>query len=184
MRCVLSLYVSICWIYVGHVNRVAESGTSWSTTAQYSVERLWLTTERAEWGHIILFFTHSTNYSDHKTCQKNQWLLLTPCHVKYQTSAITSHMHNYSISLGGSMAVWARSICSLLGLWHNNDKNVIPSEWYNIRCIFMQVQQLANVYKIVFRTGCFCNIGACQKFLNISTQQLKENHKVIQFGKL
>ncbi|XP_050405457.1 molybdenum cofactor sulfurase isoform X1 [Patella vulgata] len=40
---------------------------------------------------------------------------------------------------------------------------------------FAEVDKMAQLHNIHLRTGCFCNIGACQKYLNISTEQLKSN---------
>lgn len=68
------------------------------------------------------------------------------------------------------LSFWVRCIyvvCSHGFCWQSTNHSVL-----------LQVQQMGKLYKIVFRTGCFCNIGACQKYLNISTQQLRDNHKV------
>ncbi|XP_012708492.2 molybdenum cofactor sulfurase [Fundulus heteroclitus] len=40
---------------------------------------------------------------------------------------------------------------------------------------YSQVDRLASLYDIHVRTGCFCNTGACQDFLGISSQQMKRN---------
>ncbi|KAL4229526.1 hypothetical protein ACF0H5_012566 [Mactra antiquata] len=40
---------------------------------------------------------------------------------------------------------------------------------------FSEVDKLAQLYNIHLRTGCFCNIGACQKYLNMSDDQIKHN---------
>ena len=34
---------------------------------------------------------------------------------------------------------------------------------------------MASLYNIHLRTGCFCNTGACQKFLKLSNEQIKNN---------
>jgi len=34
---------------------------------------------------------------------------------------------------------------------------------------------MASLYNIHLRTGCFCNTGACQQFLNLSNEQIKSN---------
>ena len=41
-----------------------------------------------------------------------------------------------------------------------------------------QVDKLAQLHNVHVRTGCFCNLGACQKFLNISDEELKNNFDV------
>ena len=41
-----------------------------------------------------------------------------------------------------------------------------------------QVDKLAQLHNLHVRTGCFCNLGACQKFLNISDEELKNNFDV------
>lgn len=38
-----------------------------------------------------------------------------------------------------------------------------------------QVEKMASLYNIHLRTGCFCNIGACKEFLNLSNEQIKKN---------
>ncbi|KAL3836313.1 hypothetical protein ACJMK2_021749 [Sinanodonta woodiana] len=40
---------------------------------------------------------------------------------------------------------------------------------------FVEVDKMAQLYNIHLRTGCFCNIGACQKFLNLSIEEVKAN---------
>ena len=42
---------------------------------------------------------------------------------------------------------------------------------------FFQVSKLAAIYNIHLRTGCFCNVGACQHFLELKSEQLKSNLK-------
>lgn len=40
---------------------------------------------------------------------------------------------------------------------------------------FAEVDKLAQLHEIHVRTGCFCNIGACQLYLGISSDTIKEN---------
>uniref|UniRef100_A0A8C6UV16 Molybdenum cofactor sulfurase n=1 Tax=Neogobius melanostomus TaxID=47308 RepID=A0A8C6UV16_9GOBI len=40
---------------------------------------------------------------------------------------------------------------------------------------YSQVDRMASLYNIHLRTGCFCNTGACQAFLGISSEQMKSN---------
>ncbi|XP_077993874.1 molybdenum cofactor sulfurase-like [Glandiceps talaboti] len=40
---------------------------------------------------------------------------------------------------------------------------------------YAEVDKLASLHDIHLRTGCFCNTGACQRFLGMSTDELKEN---------
>ncbi|CAL8284479.1 unnamed protein product [Arctogadus glacialis] len=42
---------------------------------------------------------------------------------------------------------------------------------------YSQVDKLASLYNIHLRTGCFCNTGACQHFLDITDQEVKNNLK-------
>ncbi|CAB3976894.1 molybdenum cofactor sulfurase 3 isoform X2 [Paramuricea clavata] len=44
---------------------------------------------------------------------------------------------------------------------------------------YAEVSKLAIIYHIHLRTGCFCNVGACQYFLRLSTPQL---HKHFEAG--
>ncbi|XP_043480906.1 molybdenum cofactor sulfurase [Leptopilina heterotoma] len=41
---------------------------------------------------------------------------------------------------------------------------------------YMEVLNMAALYKIQLRTGCFCNPGACQRHLNLSNQTIIENY--------
>lgn len=38
-----------------------------------------------------------------------------------------------------------------------------------------QVDRMASLYNIHVRTGCFCNTGACQSFLGITSEQMRKN---------
>ncbi|GFR68356.1 molybdenum cofactor sulfurase, partial [Elysia marginata] len=40
---------------------------------------------------------------------------------------------------------------------------------------YSEVDKFANLHDVHVRTGCFCNIGACQRFLNLSNSLIKEN---------
>ncbi|XP_062519634.1 molybdenum cofactor sulfurase-like isoform X2 [Corticium candelabrum] len=40
---------------------------------------------------------------------------------------------------------------------------------------YSQVEKLASVFDIHLRTGCFCNTGACQRFIGLSGEQLKHS---------
>nr|KAG5707077.1 hypothetical protein BaRGS_011788 [Batillaria attramentaria] len=40
---------------------------------------------------------------------------------------------------------------------------------------FAEVDKLAQLHEIHLRTGCFCNIGACQLFLGISSDTIRDN---------
>jgi len=40
---------------------------------------------------------------------------------------------------------------------------------------YSTVERLANVFGIQIRTGCFCNPGACQKYLNLSKETVRSN---------
>ncbi|ELT90808.1 hypothetical protein CAPTEDRAFT_166504, partial [Capitella teleta] len=42
---------------------------------------------------------------------------------------------------------------------------------------YAEVDKLAQSYDIHLRAGCFCNLGACQKFLRITDEQLMQNFK-------
>jgi molybdenum cofactor sulfurtransferase len=42
---------------------------------------------------------------------------------------------------------------------------------------YSQVGKLAVLFDIHMRTGCFCNSGACQRYLGLSAEQLKQNLK-------
>jgi molybdenum cofactor sulfurtransferase len=38
---------------------------------------------------------------------------------------------------------------------------------------------MAELYSIDLRTGCFCNQGACQKYLKLSDDTVKDNFEVM-----
>ncbi|XP_064644455.1 molybdenum cofactor sulfurase-like [Lineus longissimus] len=42
---------------------------------------------------------------------------------------------------------------------------------------FSQVDRLAQIHNIHLRIGCFCNIGACQRFLGLTDQHVMDNFK-------
>ena len=42
---------------------------------------------------------------------------------------------------------------------------------------YSHVEKLASLANIQLRTGCFCNPGACQKFLNISANEVDYNYR-------
>lgn len=41
---------------------------------------------------------------------------------------------------------------------------------------YMEVLNMAAIYKIYLRVGCFCNPGACQRHLNFSDQEILQNY--------
>ncbi|XP_061601719.1 molybdenum cofactor sulfurase isoform X2 [Cololabis saira] len=43
---------------------------------------------------------------------------------------------------------------------------------------YSQVDRMASLYNIHLRTGCFCNTGACQAFLGLTSQQMRRNYQV------
>ncbi|XP_052597641.1 molybdenum cofactor sulfurase isoform X2 [Peromyscus californicus insignis] len=40
---------------------------------------------------------------------------------------------------------------------------------------YSQVDKMASLYKIYLRTGCFCNLGACQRHLGLSDEMVKKH---------
>ncbi|XP_055341218.1 molybdenum cofactor sulfurase 3-like [Paramacrobiotus metropolitanus] len=42
---------------------------------------------------------------------------------------------------------------------------------------FMEVEKVMESFKIQLRTGCFCNTGACQKYLGLTTADIKANYQ-------
>lgn len=42
---------------------------------------------------------------------------------------------------------------------------------------FAEVAYLSSIYKIIIRTGCFCNTGACQHHLKLSTDTVKKHYQ-------
>lgn len=87
---------------------------------------------------------------------------------------------------------------SLLTLHHSNDKPVVKlysdSDYENrskqggivtfnlIRSNgeyvgYMEVVNMAALFKIHLRTGCFCNPGACQRHLSLSTEEILRNYE-------
>lgn len=47
---------------------------------------------------------------------------------------------------------------------------------------YHQVEKLASVCDIHLRTGCFCNTGACMKYLGLDSEQLQSNLQVSVSG--
>lgn len=42
----------------------------------------------------------------------------------------------------------------------------------------LQVDKMASLYNIHLRTGCFCNLGACQRHLGLSGEMVKKHFQV------
>ncbi|CAG4992626.1 unnamed protein product [Parnassius apollo] len=42
---------------------------------------------------------------------------------------------------------------------------------------YMEFQNMADLFNINVRTGCFCNSGSCQRHLNVANRELKEMYK-------
>ncbi|CAK1598736.1 unnamed protein product [Parnassius mnemosyne] len=42
---------------------------------------------------------------------------------------------------------------------------------------YMEFQNMADLFNINVRTGCFCNAGSCQRHLNVANRELKEMYK-------
>ncbi|CAI2358176.1 unnamed protein product [Caenorhabditis sp. 36 PRJEB53466] len=40
---------------------------------------------------------------------------------------------------------------------------------------YTEVEKMCSIFGLELRTGCFCNIGACKKYLGITSQMIKEN---------
>lgn len=43
---------------------------------------------------------------------------------------------------------------------------------------YTEVEKMAELYNVQLRTGCFCNQGACQSYLNLTDDQLLRNIEV------
>ena len=43
---------------------------------------------------------------------------------------------------------------------------------------YHEVEKLASVYHIHLRTGCFCNTGACMKYLALNSEQIRQHLEV------
>lgn len=44
---------------------------------------------------------------------------------------------------------------------------------------FAEISCMASIYNITLRTGCFCNPGACQRFLQLTDEDVEVHYKVI-----
>ena len=42
---------------------------------------------------------------------------------------------------------------------------------------FIEFRKIAALNNLVVRVGCFCNIGACQKAMNFTDEEVLSNHK-------
>ena len=45
--------------------------------------------------------------------------------------------------------------------------------------MFIQIEKMADLFSIQLRTGCHCNLGACQMHLGLSEQKMRENFEVL-----
>lgn len=43
---------------------------------------------------------------------------------------------------------------------------------------YTEVEKMCAIFGLELRTGCFCNIGACKKYLGITTEMIRENMTV------
>ena len=43
---------------------------------------------------------------------------------------------------------------------------------------YSEVEKMASVFDVHLRTGCFCNTGACMKWLALDSEKLKYNLEV------
>lgn len=63
-----------------------------------------------------------------------------------------------------------------------NKQNIQTMEiicYFLYMVIILQVEEMCNLRNILLRTGCFCNTGACQMYLQMSTTDIINNFKVI-----
>ncbi|GMT32211.1 hypothetical protein PFISCL1PPCAC_23508, partial [Pristionchus fissidentatus] len=84
--------------------------------------------------------------------------------------------------LRGKVHANGRPLCVLYEHEENPSSNSKgPTIAFNVRrhdgswVGFIEVEKMADLFGIHLRTGCFCNAGACQKYLKLSNEELKAN---------
>eukprot|EP00004_Rigifila_ramosa_P019831 TRINITY_DN5095_c0_g1_i1.p1 TRINITY_DN5095_c0_g1~~TRINITY_DN5095_c0_g1_i1.p1 ORF type:complete len:805 (+),score=142.58 TRINITY_DN5095_c0_g1_i1:1-2415(+) len=102
-------------------------------------------------------------------------------------SAIAAHTaavaHHLAAGLAALRHYNGAPVCTIFGS-HGNSPNP-QKQGPVVTCNFLrasghvvgfaEVEQLAILNQIYIRTGCFCNIGACQLFLGLTAQEIQEN---------
>ncbi|XP_072020767.1 LOW QUALITY PROTEIN: molybdenum cofactor sulfurase-like [Amphiura filiformis] len=101
--------------------------------------------------------------------------------IQQHTFTLAKYVHNNMAAYrhGNGMSV-ARLYC------HNRfDDNNMQGPIINFNLLrpngefvgYAEVDSLAALHDIHLRTGCFCNTGACQMYLDLSSQQVKDNYQ-------
>lgn len=105
--------------------------------------------------------------------------------IHYHTSTLAKEL---SLRLGALSHGNGRSAVVIYGAWANGEKSFAAGPTLAMNILrddgsvvgYNEVSKLAALHKpaIQFRTGCFCNPGACQEALNLSDDKLINNFEV------
>ncbi|EPS65546.1 molybdenum cofactor sulfurase, partial [Genlisea aurea] len=101
---------------------------------------------------------------------------LTMPAIRRHTTALASYVRDTLSNLKHENGI---HVCTLYGL--HEHKEVGPTVSFNLRRSdgswigYREVEKLASLRNIQLRTGCFCNPGACVKFLGLSHSDLLSN---------
>ncbi len=105
-------------------------------------------------------------------------------------SAVESHAFVIAARVARAMSVSrhynGQPAFEIYGEWGRNTEHVSqsiqgPIVSFNVLCSdgtylgYSKVESLASLHKIMLRTGCFCNPGACEEFLGLTFERVAEN---------
>lgn len=111
-----------------------------------------------------------------------QELIGSPINVSCHTFALASHTYGEMKKLRYTNGQ------DVVELYHSNEFesqevqgpiinfNVLKVDGSHVG--FSQVNEMAKIHGICLRSGCFCNIGACQRHLKITSQELIHNYQM------
>lgn len=126
------------------------------------------------------------------------FLSIATLHVSFDLLASLGGMESIQRHAFGIAEYFARQV---LELRHYNGRKafVLYGSWANMEKVslynqgatvafngvradgtwigYSEIGKLASLHRIILRTGCFCNAGACQRWLGLSASQLRENLK-------
>ncbi|XP_009361810.2 molybdenum cofactor sulfurase isoform X1 [Pyrus x bretschneideri] len=103
---------------------------------------------------------------------------LTESAISRHTASLATYVRKKLLALRHENGA---SVCSLYGTSKASFHGFGPTVTFNLKrsdgswCGYREVEKLASLSGIQLRTGCFCNPGACAKYLGLSHSDLLSN---------
>lgn len=101
--------------------------------------------------------------------------------IQARTFRLTSYLAREMTALRHSSGL---PLCTLYGehgsasLERQGPVIAFNLQWRSGEAIgFAEVARLAQSHRIYLRAGCFCNVGACQEWLELSAEEMEENYR-------